>query len=151
MGAAAARGFSQFKPLYTILQVARGAPQAQASRSSLPWRGLIVDLRGNHVGPCSHSPPPSYPLTALPKDTPLQLSLSKPHRKGYSAAWTVEAPPVATPVWSISSPGTTVRNGCIDLPAQGFLVLTSSCRNLSLQNVTIRGMVQLLTSSRFIP
>lgn len=127
--------------------------QAPSGRTSLPWicdqlsmswQGQVVDLRGHCVAPVGATPPSAGPLAGevqpvLPAATPVSIHMVQPASRGVGAAWELQARPQDAELWTIASVGTTLRNGRIELPDSGFLVLDSSCEGFTMQNIVIRG------------
>lgn len=112
------------------------------SNLSTSWLGQVVDLRGHTV-----SAPPAETGSArrhnptVPANAPMQLVMKRAANRSAGSMWEVCPAPRSAPIWVIGSVGTTLRNGHIDLPADGFLVLDATCRGVTLQNITIKGAV----------
>lgn len=127
--------------------------QVPSGRTSLPWicdqlsvnwQGQVVDLRGHCVAPVGATPPSAGPFAsetqpALPEATPISVCMKQPASRGVGAVWELEARPHDAELWTVASVGTTLRNGRIELPESGFLVLDGACEGFTMQNIIIRG------------
>lgn len=110
------------------------------------WQGQVVDLRGHCVAPVGATPPLAGPLAgevvpALPADASVNVQMTRPASRGVGALWELQPRPADADLWTIASVGTTLRNGRLELPDGGFLVLDSACEGFTMQNIVIRGVL----------